>query len=99
MVPLDSKSISGSTWKKILEFKDAGFELPLLILGDFYTKRKEEQNKFLLDVCDYSSFRGVFIIQSLFVIYRFEKECCLKFVLEEAPLYFLISLYQNSFQI
>ena len=50
MVPLSSKSISGSVWQDIVGFKDAGHELPLRILGDFYTKKKEEQAKFLLDV-------------------------------------------------
>lgn len=50
MVPLFSKSISGSVWKKIVEYKHADYDLPLLIFGDFYSSRKEEQNKFLLDV-------------------------------------------------
>lgn len=31
----------------------ADTDLPLLIFGDFYCARKEEQNKFILDVCSY----------------------------------------------
>lgn len=50
VVPLFSESISGSMWKKILEYKHADYALPLLIFGDFYSSRKEEQNKFLVDV-------------------------------------------------
>lgn len=54
VVPLSSKSISGSVWKRMLENKPyEDCDLPLLILGDFYTSRKEEQNKFLLDVIVY----------------------------------------------
>ena len=50
VVPLLSESISGSMWKKILEYKNADCALPLLIFGDFYSSRREEQNKFLVDV-------------------------------------------------
>lgn len=51
VVPLLSELISGSVWKRILEYKHAAdYTLPLLIFGDFYSSRKEEQNKYLVDV-------------------------------------------------
>ncbi len=52
VVPLSSKAISGSIWKDVLHYKPfADYDLPLLVYEDFYSSRKEEQNKFLLDVC------------------------------------------------
>ena len=38
-------------WKKLVEHRCTDYDLPLMILGDFYSARKEEQNKFLFDVC------------------------------------------------
>ena len=51
IIPLSSKLIGGSVWKKMMDYKYADYDVPLTILGDFYSTRKEEQNKFLLDVC------------------------------------------------
>lgn len=50
-IPLHSKGISESVWQGIKEYKPyADYDLPLLYFGDFHSARKEEQNKFLLDV-------------------------------------------------
>ena len=50
-IPLNSKSISESVWQGVKDYKPyADYDLPLLYFGDFHSARKEEQNKFLLDV-------------------------------------------------
>ena len=50
-VPLHSKLISESVWQAVKDYKPyADYDLPLLYFGDFHSARKEEQNKFLLDV-------------------------------------------------
>ena len=56
-IPLNSKSISESVWQGVKEYKPyADYDLPLLYFGDFHSARKEEQNKFLLDVNNHSNF-------------------------------------------
>lgn len=50
-IPLNSKSISESVWQGVKEYRPyADYDLPLLYFGDFHSARKEEQNRFLLDV-------------------------------------------------
>lgn len=52
-IPLHSKSITESVWKGVKDYKPyADYDLPLLYFGDFHSSRKEEQNKFLLDVSE-----------------------------------------------
>lgn len=43
--------ICGSSWKEAIEYKPYDDHIvPFLIFGDFYWSRREEQNKYLLDV-------------------------------------------------
>ena len=56
-VPLQSESISKSMWTAVEKYKPyADYDLPQYFFGDFHGDRKEEQNRFLLDV----SFKKLF---------------------------------------
>lgn len=50
-IPIDAQLISESVWRSATNYKPyADYDLPLLHFGDFHGVRKEEQNRFLLDV-------------------------------------------------
>ncbi|XP_064382985.1 coiled-coil and C2 domain-containing protein 2A-like [Halichondria panicea] len=50
-VPLESRWISETEWRAVLNYRPyADYDIPLLLFGDFHSIRKTEQNKFLLDI-------------------------------------------------
>ena len=61
-VPLDSRWISETEWRAVLNYRPyADYDIPLLLFGDFHSVRKTEQNKFLLDVSQVTVIVGNFM--------------------------------------
>lgn len=48
---MNAENITESVWREAQDYQPySDYDLPFLFFGDFHSTRKEEQNKFLLDV-------------------------------------------------
>ena len=48
---MNVENITESVWREAQDYQPySDYDLPFLFFGDFHSTRKEEQNKFLLDV-------------------------------------------------
>jgi len=53
------ESITESAWREVQDYRPySDYNLSFLLFGDFHNARKEEQNRFLLDVSHHGNLRG-----------------------------------------